>query len=59
MIGKSVLYYLKKEKSLTNLERFMSRNPLITIVLSVSSGRDLFSDPNVLNTERIFRRPKS
>ena len=43
----------------TNLERFMSRRPRMTIVGSVSLGFALFEAPSVLNTERMLRRPKS
>lgn len=44
---------------LTSLERFMSLRPLITVLISLSSGLALFCDPSVLSTERIFLNPKS
>ena len=42
-----------------SFERFMSLKTRMTIVLSVSLELTLFAAPKVLNTDNIFRRPKS
>lgn len=43
----------------TSLERFMSRSTLMTMLDSVSEGRARFMAPSVLNTDKMFLKPKS
>ena len=53
------LYIISIQLLLTNLDKFMSLRTLMTMVFSPSSGLLLLAAPRVLNTERMFLRPKS
>ena len=60
-VGLKIWYKTSKQQSKqrTSFERFMSRRTLITHTVSGSSGLARLKAPNVRNTDKMLRRPKS
>ena len=61
-INQQIISMVKKKKqknSLTNLDKFMSRRILMTVVLSLSLGFCRLLAPRVRKTDKMLRKPKS